>query len=672
MADRLPLINRTAAWIIGTLLTALASAAALPDLEPQLADSISAAARYQSGQSMEPLRDIEARIRGSAADPGLRKQLEAGLIQLLVSESTGEAKQFAAKHLATIGTEDSLPALAGLLQNDRTVALACQVLGTLPSARSNDILLHAVPMSRGPARVQIIETLATRSDAGSVALLTRLAMDPEAETARAAILGLGRIANEEACTAITRLQKENKPELAAVLVEASMSAAEKLAASGDVKRAQGIYEELLVATEPANVRRGAFDALLALDQDFGEQRILDALHGSDSLLKPVAIAAVRGLRSQTALAKVAQSLPDLETAEQVWLIEALAGSRDEASRIAVQRSLSSPELTVRLAAMEALGRYGDAASVRLLVDALRSISGAKEKAGAERALSGLPGGIEADKAILDEMSRAPDAVKISLLRVLVRREARSAFPGILNMTDEPGLAEPSFTALGSLAGSQDIPVLLETLVQLSVPSARSEAENAVAQALLKADDHALRASAVCGRLMATQQVETRCSLLRLLPTCDDPQALAALQVSVNDADPHVRDVAVRALADWPEESAWETLAEVLRGADGLSHHVVALSGLVRLLEEGNARPDSRLIARYRELLDRARSAEDRKLVLGALGGVSHPDALQLAIPLLGDSAVGPEAEACVRRVAEGLKRTHPKAATEALQKLRAQ
>ncbi len=96
---------------------------------------------------------------------------------------------------------------------------------------------------------------------------------------------------------------------------------------------------------------------------------------------------------------------------------------------------------------------------------------------------------------------------------------------------------------------------------------------------------------------------------------------------------------------------------------------LALRGLVRLASEGNAHPDSALVGRYLLLVGSARTDAELKLVLGALAGVAHPDALHLAAGLLARPAVRAEAEAAVRKIAEAIKGEFPEAAQEALRQI---
>jgi hypothetical protein len=76
-----------------------------------------------------------------------------------------------------------------------------------------------------------------------------------------------------------------------------------------------------------------------------------------------------------------------------------------------------------------------------------------------------------------------------------------------------------------------------------------------------------------------------------------------------------------------------------------------------------------LIGRYQALLQAAGQEADRKLVLGALGGVAEPEALELAIAQLDYPGVRAEAELAVKRIAEAIKDEYPNEAQEALKRI---
>src|SRR6266536_1194249 len=78
---------------------------------------VAQAAAYQAGDNMEPLRQLETLLRQSQTDRALRKELETELVKLLAPGATLEARRFACKQLAVIGSDLALPAIAALLKD---------------------------------------------------------------------------------------------------------------------------------------------------------------------------------------------------------------------------------------------------------------------------------------------------------------------------------------------------------------------------------------------------------------------------------------------------------------------------------------------------------------------------------------------------------------------------
>ncbi len=650
---------------------AFCARSATPD---EIASIVKAAATYEPGQSREPFRRIEEWVAQSVSDGATRKALEAGLVQLLAPSATFEARRFACKQLGIIGSKAALPALAPLLKSDETAGIACLALATYPPGNADEMLRTALVSAPSAARIQIINTLGDRRDSDSVKLLAQWAAAADRSVAEAAVAALGKIGDEDAWKALTALRKTAPSPLDPVLTEAAIRCAAGLAASGNDKMATAAYQSLLIPSQPAYVRRAAMQGLLQLDKDQGELRILQAVRGSDSAVKPVAIAAVPFLRSKRASERFAAELPRLQPQEQVWLIDSLALRADLVARSAIAKSLAAPDPQVRRAAIAALGRVGDASSVALFARALANSDDPEERRAIEAALIGLSGGPPIDKAIVGELKQSSSTARACLIGVLARRQGPVANTVFFEEADntDPAVAQAAFRALAKTAGASDLPAVLRKLLAVRDAAVRAEAEGAAAQAIGKVEDAPSRSAAVLDALRKAQGDDSIIALLRLLPRCGDAQALVVLKAAQQDSSAPVRETAVRALAEWPDASAWDVLVGIYRQGSTEALRSVALRGLVRLAGEGNAHPDSKLMDQYRQLLSASRGDADLKLILGALGAAAHPDALQLASPLLANAGIRPEAEAAVRKIAESIKAQHPEAAQEALQGIQAQ
>lgn len=629
---------------------------------------ISEVSTYHSGQSLESLRQLEATVRAALHDPALRASVEAGLVELLSPEASYEARSFAAKQLAFIGSEKALPAMGQLLEDSQTVGLACLALTTYPPGKADSLLRQALANARGAARVQILNTLGNRRDARSTRLFKKAAADADPAVFEAGAAALGKLGTRRAWSTLEPLRRKARGAANQTLLEAMLVCADRLAAS-DPKSAVRAYTSLLAPHEPRFARRAALAALLRLEPEAAGKRINATLAGSDRDLKPVAIAAVATLPSPQASTEFGSAFGMLGDGEKVWLIESLATRADAGAKAAIAGQLAATNLDVRIAAIGALGDIGGADTVAVLAGRLSETQEADELKAIENALIALGGGGATDQALQAFFPGLSGGSRALLLSVLARRQGSGANPLLLQemRSAEAAVSRAAFRALARTGTEQEVPALLAALeAQLASP-VRLEAETATAQVLTRLADRA----AACGRvreaLEKSKVTEVQSSLLGLLPTCGDSASLDLAKKAAANPDPAIRDAAVRALSEWPNLEAWDPLFAAYRDSTEPALRVALLRGLVRLAAEEHAKPA--VADRYRALTDQAKGDGELKLILGSLGGAGHPETLQLALAFLSREGVRAEAEVAVRKIAEAIKPKHPEAARDALAKL---
>lgn len=648
---------------LSVALIGAAAGAANPD------DIATRAARYESGGDIGPILQVERMLGESIGHPARRTQAEAALIRMLAPDATFEARRFACERLAVFGSDAALPAIAALLKDEPTIGLACIALGGLPSDRATALLIDALPAAGPDGRLQIISALGRRGEAAAVPALAALARDADAGLARAAIAALGRIPAQPARDALADLRTSSRGETGPDLAAATLDSAGRLAEHGDAAAAAAIYSETLQTAPCPHIRRGAYEALLHLDADGGMARIQSTLLASprDALLVPVAIAHVARMNNPDASKMFAAAVTNLPPAEQAWMIESLAVRSDADARAAIRAQVASAHSEVRLASIAAVGRLEDGSAVPLLAARLAGGSDAEDKRAADLALTGLRGGAATDQAILDAMVQARGEARVALIGVLARRGAGTAAPALLAEADgaDPAAARAAYQAMAKIGGTEHIPALMDRLVAMKDEALRADAETAAGRALARLPDAAARSRILLDALAATPGPEARGSLLRLLSVAGDAAALAAVRSAMADGDARVRDAAVRALSGWSDASAWDAVEAVYRNPESAAHRALAYRGLVRMAGGTGTSPDAAMMERYRMLAGEARSDDERKLLLGALAGVTHPDAMALALPMLDNPGVRAEAILALRRIISTVKPTHPKEAIAA-------
>ena len=596
----------------------------------------------------------------------------AKLIAVLKSDAPHEKKAEACRQLAGIGGPAATPVLAGLLTDPKLSHMARYALEPSPDPAAGKALRDALATLKGDLLLGAVHSVGVRRDAEAVGALTELLGGADTDLAAAAAGALGRIAAADAADALAKARKTAPKALRPAVADASLRAAQALLSQGQRDLALAIYENLGEKSWPPHVRLGAFRGLLAADPAAAAPRVMEATVGRDPLLRAAAIAAIPTLGGKDVVAQFAAELTEMPPEVQVLLIRALARRPDaEAALSPMHRlALTSPNAEVRLAAVEAHGAIGNAASVALMCAVLDLKKSAAETRAAAAGLRALKGkGV--NDAILACMGKATPATRAELIAALADRKAVEAVDELLRRASEQdrGVRTAALKALGLLAEPKHLPALLGLLASLKSDAGRGDAERAIVQASRKlAKAQADPALAALGK---AADAATRGSLLRVLGAIADAKALEAVQAAVGDKDGAVGDAAVRVLAEWPDARPLSTLAALFRTTDSPTHRVLALRGCVRLLSLGSTPPEEALRL-YADLATQAKRAEDRKLVLSGLAQVADPAALGAIEPFLKDPATRGEAELALLAVARAVVGAAPAEAEAAAKRLATQ
>ena len=153
--------------------------------------------------------------------------------------------------------------------------------------------------------------------------------------------------------------------------------------------------------------------------------------------------------------EVARATPD----RAALLLRALADRAEHVVPPAVVDAAKRGPKPVRIAAIEFIGRWGDASSLPTLLE-IAIDSDAELAQAAKTALAGLPG----EKVNADIVARLPTAEgkTLALLIELVGQRRIDATDALLRAVDHPDatIRGAALTALGETAGLKGIPVLL--------------------------------------------------------------------------------------------------------------------------------------------------------------------------------------------------------------------
>ncbi len=217
---------------------------------------------YDFGDSRAALTEFSDEIRKAYGKPEELKKYEAALIDVLKSDAKYAGKQYATRELSIIGTEQSVPVLAGMLTNQEYSDMARYALERIPGEAVNKALLAALPKAEGKARIGIVNSLGERGCVAATAEVARCAEGSDKALCGAAISALGKIGSADAVKALDKTLESAPDNQKTLVYDALLKAAEKMMTKGERPAALRIYRNLNKDGVPQLVRTAALKGMV--------------------------------------------------------------------------------------------------------------------------------------------------------------------------------------------------------------------------------------------------------------------------------------------------------------------------------------------------------------------------------------------------------------------------
>ncbi|MGB2908380.1 MAG: HEAT repeat domain-containing protein [Candidatus Aminicenantaceae bacterium] len=656
-----PHTNKTGTLLFILSVTALLGfsvlAAAAPiDQDQSLEAILEKLAHHRYNQDNDTVLELQAYIRVHRQTPEGRTHCEKLLLELLQGEATEDGKWEACRQLRSLGSDASVPVLKKMLTPEETSEMARYALEKIPGTAADRAILGALGSSSGKIRLGLISSLGHRSSRQAVAGLARIAGEPDEEAAVAAVTALGRIATQDAALSLVPFLKPGKGQLRISAAASLLKCAEVFQAAGETDMAFQFYRQLLGSDVSLSTSRAALQGWISISGDKGRDLILEVLQNPDPGMHSVAIGMVSRVFDAADILPLCELLPRLPVQSRVQLITILSSYQNDVVLITAAQTLSSPELDVRLAALRALGKQGNASSARLLVRQAARSRGV-EQAAARTALWNLRGAA-VDGAILEALSQENDhALRRELVRSLGERRVIGGKSLLVDcMQDpDPGLRLDAIRALGQVAEPQDLPLLIDQLLELENETEQNELANTFAATARKINRPYARAGLVTNRLRVAPAAEDRKVLLMVLGKIGDDSSLRVLRRALEDPNTKVQEAAARALIEWPTATARDDVFKIAEASSHPTLQVLAVRAYVRMVGMERFRRPEAAVTSLEFVLPLVTRPQEKMAILGILPQFSCQEALALAERFLADDSVAKEAQAAVDRLRRSLR-----------------
>ena len=551
---------------------------------------------------------------------------EAELLAVLRSETAEADKALACKFLAVNGSSAAVADLAALLANPRLASWARIALEAIPGPEASAVLRDAAGNLQGRLLTGVVTSLGVRRDQAAVPLLSGLLLAEDPEVAAAAAWSLGQIATVEVGERLAAaIAAASGPDRLDAVARAAVLCAANLAAAGKRDEAVALFGVIRAAEVSDQRRAEAVRGTIFAKGTAGIPLLVETLRSPNRRLSNMAVFTARdfGLGDPALAVAVDEALVgELKAASAagaadraVILVDVLAERNAAGAGPALAAVLGQVATDaappVRLAAIEALGRVGDAAATETLLAALVD-DDPRLAAAARDALATLPG--EAvDRAIVSRLTAA-DARSLAAVVELVGRRRIPAVAELLPLAThaDAGVRIAAITALGPTVDLANLEPLVSAAIAPTSAAEGEAARAAVREASVRMPDREACA-AILAEPLAVAAAPAKLMLLDVLGEVGGERALATIAAAAASGDEPLEDAATRILGKWMTADAAPVLYEIAAATPGGKFKTRALRGYLRIARQFTL-PDAERAEMCRKAVAIARDEADRKAV----------------------------------------------------------
>ena len=594
---------------------------------------------------------------------------EDKLIAVLKSaDASHKEKADACRHLSIIGTKDAVPTLAALLSDEKLSHMARYAMEPIPEATVDDALRDALDKLKGRPLVGVIGSIGVRHDAKAVKPLAKMLQNSDAQVAQAAARALGKIGTPTVAKALQGALEKATAANKLDICEGLFRCAEALTARGRRDKAIEIYDQLRSLKGPHQVRAGGLrGAILTRKNKDGLELLKQQLRNKDYIMFSAAVQAAQEMKGAEVTGALTAELKKLPADNQILVIQTLSNRGEASATTTLYELAKSAGKPVRLAAIRALPAF-DTPGLELrelLDDSDSDISKA-----AQESFAAIPGR-QADAAVMEMFKSGDTGKRLTALELMGRRRMTKSIGELLKAAAGPDaeIRPAAIRKVGELGGPDELSALLKLLTDLKESKDLDAAERALSDVCAKADepqsctDKLISTSAKAGPAQKS-------SLLRVLGGVGGPKALKAVRAAVDDSNTQVHATAIRALGSWKTADAAPDLLALARTAGNPNDKTLCLRGYLGLASRTDI-PGGERLSMCREAAGLVQRDAEKKLLLGALGGINSPASLALIMPYLDEPATRTEAGTAIVAIAEKLLkgRDAPKVAAKLIEPL---
>jgi len=583
-----------------------------------------------------------------------QRQLYAkAVIKALDAEADKEVKAFLVRQLQRCGKKESVRSLKKYLSDPILSEPSVQALLAIGSQEAETALMRSLNSVPQKNKASVIKALGELRSQRAVRKILKFSSTRDSELRNVTLFALANIGDPQAEDVLDKFSITAGPYERAQAPSLYLLYARRLAEQGKKQSCVTICRELIQSHMSPQENHIACAALAMLVDVLEEKSFEDLLVALDSPSKEFRMKALElsdRLQGPDATARWIERLENSPQEVRAEIIEMLGKRGDTSVLPLVLTELKNEASIVRLAAIPAAVSLGDHSVLEKLWPMLQS--DLKEEIDVLKlALQRFPTRLIVPHAagIINDV---PSPARIALIEIFAERQAKEYADVVFDLakTEDETLREAALTALERLSKEEDLPRLVDMLLEATENKEVLLLQNAVVASANLIENIESRADLLLAAL-ETCETENQLSLLRILPRIGGTKALKIVIEKTESEDARVQSVAIYSLAQWPDIAAMEDVRRVIQTTDNPTFRYVSLQGYVRLIQEEEEREAEEQYSLLEEVFEAAVEPADKKVIISGLSRVKSEQSLRYVVPFLQDPELQSNAARAVVRIA---------------------
>jgi HEAT repeat protein len=584
--------------------------------------------------------------------------------------------------LERIGKDESIPLLSKLLSSEdkHLRDYARRALEKNPDPGATDALLSGLINAKEPDReIGLINSLGQRKAEAAVKPMAKYLNNPNIKIATATVTALSNINGEDSTKTLLDFINNNPTSpIYNKAAQGLVDIAQNMVTNKNTEGAGKIYEALHESTTKTanesnnlfNIRAAAINGLVICNPEKGTRELVNIMKNGDIKTRTLAVNAARLSPTQEPVRALGKILPELGSDSQLQIL-ILIGDRPDISLIdPVKELLNSKEESIRLAAINTLSKINNSAVVESLFE-IAANGKEPEQTAAFNGLATMTGD-DIEETIKTKASSGDTKNRVVAIGLLGQRHISGATKSLLDYTSDENenISAAAFEALAYVGDSVDIKTLIGLLSDKKEGKARNSGINCLKSILSRTKDKDAAAETIITK-MKTAEKDFKLSLLSTLSAVGSPEALKTVVEATQSNDEATRDAGIRTLSDWPDYEAAKTLFDIASNPEtSLTHHVIAIRGILRLIETFYSAPLDERTELCINVFDNARRDEEKRQAISVMGMLPSLKMAEKLLDIVKDENFRSEAGLAAVQLAGTMVWTNRQPAQRLAQKIR--